>query len=112
MQEYDTPISLRMQEQDGREGNDLEMCFERLTSSSNKKKQLRVRVNNRLHPMKVVGGDADKFSTSLPESQFRECSDIVNMLDYQERRFQGLMKKAGMNHSDWLKDHAMTIAQQ
>ena len=55
--------------------------------------------------MKVVGGDTDKFSTSLPESQFRECSDIVNMLDYQERRFQGLMKKAGMNHTDWLKGY-------
>lgn len=55
--------------------------------------------------MKVVGGDTDKFSTSLPESQFRECSDIVNMLDYQERRFLGLFKKAGMNHSDWLKDY-------
>ena len=57
--------------------------------------------------MKVVGGDADKFSTSLPESQFKECADMVNMLDYQERRFQGLFKKAGMNHSDWLKDYSM-----
>ena len=64
--------------------------------------RLRVRVNYRLHPMKVVGGDADKFSTTLPESQFRECSDIVNLMDYQEQRFQCLMKKAGMNLHAWL----------
>ena len=27
------------------------------------------------------------------------------MLDFQERRFQGLFAKAGMNHSDWLRDY-------
>jgi len=75
LQENDDPISLRMQDM---AMSSLPMafddavdapCYEKLTSSTKMmQSKMRVRLNNRLHPMKVVGGHGDKFSTTLPES--------------------------------------------
>lgn len=73
----------------------------RLTTAPKPHTQMRVRDSNRLRPMKVVGGHDDndvKYSTTLPESRYKECSDIVKLLDLQEKQFKRLMKKAGMDH--------------
>ena len=58
--------------------------------------------HNGMRLMKLVGGNNNMYSTSLPESQYRECQDMVHLMDYQEMRFRGLMKKAGMSQSTWL----------